>query len=84
MVFSNGVLRSMSRSGGVEAHSQVGEGHVAAVGMGVWASAGVQEKVRMNGFVRRASRMHGAGARERRANVKDMVGCGEYGRGKLG
>ena len=33
MVLSNGVLRSMSRSGGVEAHSQVGDGHVCVYGI---------------------------------------------------
>jgi hypothetical protein len=33
MVFSNGVLRSMSRSGGVAAHSQVGEGHDCVYGI---------------------------------------------------
>jgi hypothetical protein len=32
-VLSNDVLRSMSRSGGVEAHSHVGEGHVCVVGI---------------------------------------------------
>jgi hypothetical protein len=73
----------MSRSAGDEAHSHVGEGHVAVVGMRVTWRAGVVEKVR-RGVVRRASRMHGAGARERRANVKAIVYCGESGRGKLG
>jgi hypothetical protein len=67
-VFSSGLLRSMSRSGGEEVHSHVGEGHVAIVGMGVWWRADVVAKVRGN-VVRQASRMHGAGARERRANV---------------
>lgn len=35
IVFRRGVLRSMSRSGGKEAHSQVGEGHIAVVGIEV-------------------------------------------------
>jgi hypothetical protein len=65
------------------AHSHVGEGHVAVVGMEVWRRAGMVENGWSN-VVRRASRMHGAGARERRANVKDMMRCGESGRGKLG
>jgi hypothetical protein len=80
-VFNSGLLRSISRSGGDEAHSHVGEGHVAVVGMGVWRRASVVENGRRNAG-RQASRMHGA--RERRANVKDMMQCGESGRGKLG
>jgi hypothetical protein len=47
MVFSNGVLRSMSRSGGVEAHSHVGEGHVAVYGMVDWKYGPAVEKERM-------------------------------------
>jgi hypothetical protein len=70
IVLSSGVLRSMSRSGGVEAHSHVGEGHVAVVGIEGCKRAGEDEKVRQ--LVRR---IHGSDMRERRANVKDMVWC---------
>jgi hypothetical protein len=83
-VFRSGLLRSISRSGGVEAHSHVGEGHVAVVGMDVWWRVGVVEKVRGNVVVQRAGRMYRMGARAISANVEDMVCCGERRRGKLG
>jgi hypothetical protein len=46
MVFSNGVLRSMSRSGGVAAHSQVGEGHDRVYGIVDCKRVEVVEKAR--------------------------------------
>jgi hypothetical protein len=69
MVFRRGVLRSMSRSGGVLAQEQVGEGQVGVVGM-AWSWRRVRE---VESWRRERGRMHGAGARERRANVKDIV-----------
>jgi hypothetical protein len=68
IVLSSGVLRSISRSGGVEAHSHVGEGHVAVVGIDVWRRVGEDERARRLG-----RRIHGADMRKRRARVKDMV-----------
>lgn len=68
MVFRRGVLRSMSRSGGVLAQEQVGEGQVGVVGMVSWRRVREVESWR-----RERGRMHGAGARESRANVKDIV-----------
>jgi hypothetical protein len=50
IVFSSGVLRSISRSGGVEVHSQVGEGHVDVYGIGDdWKRTRVMENERMAG-----------------------------------
>jgi hypothetical protein len=74
MVFKSGVLRSMSRSGGVEVQAHVGAGQVGVVGIEVWKCGSVVEKVR-RGNVRRLKRrlIHGAGARKRRANVEDML-----------
>jgi hypothetical protein len=72
IVFKRDVLRSMSRSGGVEAQAHVGEGQVGVVEMEVWKRAVVVEKVR-RGAIRLVVCIHGAGARKRRANVKDMV-----------
>lgn len=37
----------MSRSGGVAAHSHVGDGHVAVVGIVLWKREGVVEKARL-------------------------------------
>jgi hypothetical protein len=36
MVLRSGVARSMSRSGGVAAHSHVGDGHVGVYGIEDW------------------------------------------------
>lgn len=47
IVFNSGVLRSMSRLGGVDAHSQVGDGHVCVYGIvGACRREGVVEKWR--------------------------------------
>lgn len=47
-MFSSGVLRSMSRSFGAEAHSQVGEGHVGVYGIDEdWRRRRVVEKARV-------------------------------------
>jgi hypothetical protein len=73
----------MSRSGGVEAHSHVGDGHDAVVGIGICNLVDIDEKTR-RAVVRRASRMLGACAREMRANANDMVCEGDTRRGKLG
>jgi hypothetical protein len=52
----------------VEAHSHVGEGHVAVVGIDVWQRAGEDERAR-----RLVRRIHGVDMRETRARAKDMV-----------
>jgi hypothetical protein len=64
MVLSSGVARSMSRSGGVAAHSHVGDGHVGVYGIVDWKRGCVAEKERM---------ARGIDARGSRA--KDMVRC---------
>jgi hypothetical protein len=56
MVLSSGVLRSMSKSGGVEAHSQVGEGHVGVYGMLDWKRGRGVERRRGMGRARRRRR----------------------------
>jgi hypothetical protein len=68
IVLSKGVLRSMSRWGGVEAHSHVGAGHVAVVGIELWNLADEGEYVR-----RPVPHIRLVRKRERRANVHDMV-----------
>lgn len=68
IVLRSGVSRSMSRSGGVEAQAHVGDGHVAVVGIVLWRSVRVVDKCRK-------LRMQGAGVRDRRANVYNMVSC---------
>jgi hypothetical protein len=73
----------MSRSGGVEAHSHVGAGHDAVVGIGTWNLVDVDEKTR-RAVVRRARRMLGACARKTRAKVNDMMCERDTRRGKLG
>jgi hypothetical protein len=70
IVFRSGVLRSMSRSGGVEAHSHVGEGHVATVGTEDWSLVGAKENGRC--LVRREPVVD-MGMRERRAVLNDMM-----------
>ena len=62
IVFNSGVLRSMSRSGGVAAHSQLGDGHDCVYGIAVWKRVRVVEKER---------KARGMTAREIR--VKDML-----------
>ena len=64
----------MSRSGGGEAQGHVGEGQVGVVGtVWVWkVVVGIERRDRDVEMWRRWS-IHGAGARERRANVNDIV-----------
>lgn len=58
------------------AHSHVGDGHVAVVGIVFWKREGVDENARLDtGY--RCRCLRGADVRERRANVTDIV-C--YGR----
>jgi len=68
IVFNSGVLRSMSRSGGVEAHSHVGEGHVATVGTEDRSLLGEDENGRW--LVRRKPVV---GMHERRADLNNMM-----------
>lgn len=69
IVFSNGVLRSISKSGGVAAHAHVGDGHDSVYGTD-WSGAcrrGVMVEKE------RKVRMHGARARDRRKRLMDIV-----------
>ena len=74
MVLSSGVLRSMSRPGGVGAHAHVGDGHASTYGMGLgwmgdWRCRVVVKKrgVRVgNGRVR---------ARRRRGSETSILVC---------
>ena len=67
IVFRRDALRSISRSEGVEAHAQVGEGHVCVVGMVVDARCvRVVEKERRD-------RMYGTDERTRRTEAKDIA-----------
>jgi hypothetical protein len=76
IVLSRGVLRSMSRSGGVEAHSHVGDGHVCVVGI---AGGGVEvegvdwriEDVDSN----LSCRIRGVSLLEQRPKAIDIVEC---------
>jgi hypothetical protein len=72
MVFRSGVARSMSRSGGVAAHSHVGDGHVDVYGIEDWKRSCAVEKERV---------VRGIDARGSRA--KDMVSCVNVGVGDL-
>jgi hypothetical protein len=73
MVLRSGVARSMSRSGGVAAHSHVGDGHVGVYGIDVdWKRDCALEKERM---------ARGIDARGSRA--KDMLSCVNVGVGDL-
>lgn len=68
MVFNNGVLRSMSRSGGAAAHAHVGDGHVSVYGIeGVGGC-------RRDFVVVKARKppIEGARSRDRRRRVVDM------------
>jgi hypothetical protein len=66
IVFSSGVLRSMSRSAGAEAHSHVGAGHVGVYGILACRDDAVRENWR-------AVRIQGARARVIRGSRKDIM-----------
>ena len=56
------------------AHSHVGDGHVAVVGIVLWKREGVSENARLDtGY--RGERVQREDIRERRASVKDIVVC---------
>jgi hypothetical protein len=83
-VWRSGDARSMSRSGGVGAQAHVGEGQIGV--MGIWKRGSMVEKARrdnVRGVTR--GRIRVTGMRERRANVKDIVGVvSEVAGGELG
>jgi hypothetical protein len=66
IVFSSGVLRSMSRSAGAEAHSHVGAGHVGVYGIVACLRDAVRENWRM-------LRIQGARAQVNRGSIKDIL-----------
>jgi hypothetical protein len=68
-VLSRGVVRSMSRSGGVEAQAHVGDGQVWVVGI----MEDLHRRKEWAVDLGRNGRRHGIEARGRRASVKDIM-----------